>query len=140
MTPDPNENRIKRFAIKIATRSLAAFIAVSFLATLLPAGTIAAQSIMACCRGKSVSHCHSGFKPKKTTSISNSCHSDCCACCAPAQQTKRERSTAQPVVKLASPVVVPSPFVNIVPLVFRSDEWAPVSPRGPPAFLVEQIS
>ena len=131
---------MKRFVIAIATRLLAAFIALSFLATLLPAGAVAAQSLMACCRGKAVAHCHSGFKPTRTTSVGNTCHSDCCSCCAPAQQIKRERTAVQPVVKLASPVVVASPFVNVVPLVLGSDEWAPISSRGPPALLVEQIS
>ncbi|HJT68146.1 MAG TPA: hypothetical protein VJ749_16945 [Pyrinomonadaceae bacterium] len=131
---------MKRFVIAITTRSLTAFIAVSFLATLLPAGAVAAKSIMACCTGKAAGHCHAGFKPKQTTSVSSQCQSDCCTCCAPAQQTKREGSTAQPVVKVTSPITAPAAFANITVLVPARADWAPISPRGPPALFVEQIS
>ena len=140
MRPDSQENRMKRFVIAITTRSLAAFIAVSFLATLLPAGAVAAKSIMACCAGKSASHCHSDFKSKTTASVSNPCPSDCCTCCAPAQQTRRERTAAQPIVKLASPTVVHSFVVNFTRLVRSREEWTRVNPRGPPTNFVEQIS
>lgn len=140
MRPEAKENRLQRFVIAFTTRSLAAFLALSFLATLLPAGAVAAQSLMACCTGKAAGHCHSGFKPKKTTSISSPCQSDCCTCCAPAQQTKRERSTARMVVKVSSPVVVPATFASITVLVPARADWAPISPRGPPACFVEQIS
>jgi hypothetical protein len=136
MRREPQENRVKRFAIAITTRSLAAFLALSFLATLLPTGAVVAQSIMACCRGKAASHCHVGLKPKKTTSVSSQCKSDCCTCCAPAQQTRNQRSSAQTVVQLTAPVVAVSSFVNITPLVFSREKWAPISPRGPPAFIV----
>jgi hypothetical protein len=140
MRPDSNENRFRRFVISITTRSLAAFLTLSFLATLLPAGAVAAQSLMACCTGKNASHCHLGLKTKKTTSVSSPCQSDCCACCAPAQQTKRERSAAQTVVKVASPIAVPTAFVSITVLVPARSKWAPISPRGPPTFFVAQIS
>jgi hypothetical protein len=140
MRTDPNENRLRQFAISIASRFVAAFIALSFLATLLPAGTAAATSIMACCKGQTAGHCHAGFKSKKTTSISNSCHSDCCASSAPAQQQRRERTTLQPIVKYVLPAVVSSPSVNVTQLVSSSGEWARVRPRGPPRFFVEQIS
>jgi hypothetical protein len=140
MRPDSNENRFRRFVILITTRSLAAFLTLSFLATLLPAGAVAAKSIMACCTGKNASHCHAGLKTKKTTAVSSSCQSDCCAYCAPAQQTKRERSAAHTVVKLTSPIAVPCSLISITVLVPARAERAPVSPRGPPTFFVEQIS
>jgi hypothetical protein len=140
MRPDPNENRLRRFAISIATRSVAAFIALSFLAALLPAGMAAAKSIMACCKGQAAGHCHAGFKTKKTISISNPCHSDCCASSAPAQQQRRERITLQSTGKHISPAVASSPSVNVTQFVSASGEWPPVSPRGPPRFFVEQIS
>jgi hypothetical protein len=136
MRPESNDNRKKRYVISIATRSLAACLALSFLATLLPAGAVVAQSIMACCRGKSANHCHSGIKSKKTTSVSNQCHSDCCARCAPAQQTKRERTTAASIAKLVSPTVVHSHVVNITFVAPTHEEWASITPRGPPAFLL----
>ena len=128
---------MKRFVIAITMRSLAAFVALSFLATLLPAGAIAAKSLMACCTGKAAGHCHVGLKTKKTTSLSSQCQSDCCTCCAPAQQTKRERSTARTAVRLTSPIAVPATFTSITVLVPARDDWAPVSPRGPPIFFVE---
>jgi len=127
---------VKRFVIAITTRSLAAFIALSFLATLLPAGAVAAKSLMACCTGKAAGHCHVNLKSKKTTSVSSQCQSDCCTCCAPAQQSKRERSAAQPVVKVTSPIAVPTNFVSITVLLQARDNWAPTSPRGPPVFFV----
>jgi hypothetical protein len=136
MSSDSRENRYRRFAIAIAVRCVAAFIAFSFLTTLLPAGTAAAKSIMACCKGQAAGHCHAGFNSKKTASVSNPCHSDCCACCAPAQQLKRERITAQSTVKLSSPTATSFRFVNITPFVLSKDEWKPVSPRGPPTFIV----
>jgi len=137
MRPDPNENRMKRFVIAITTRLLAAFIALSFLATLLPAGAVAAQSIMACCRGKSASHCHIGFKPTKQTSVSsNPCHSNCCVCCAPAQQTKREQLAVQTIVNLLSPRAVLKPSSSGVAVFLTNDKWTTMSPRGPPAFLL----
>jgi hypothetical protein len=136
MKADKDENRIKRIVISITSRLLAAFIALSFLAMLLPAGAGAAQSIMACCRGKSASHCHAGLKPARTTSLGNACRSDCCTCCAPAQQTKRERFTAQPIVKLASPVVARSFAVDFDTFAVTHRGWVPVSPRGPPTFFI----
>jgi len=136
MRPDPNENRIKRFVITITSRLLAAFLALSFLATLLPAGAVAAQSIMACCRGKSANHCHIGLKPAKTTSVGdNPCHSNCCVCCAPAQQTKREQLAVQTIVNLLSPRAVLKPSSSGVAVFLTDDEWTTISPRGPPAFL-----
>ncbi len=136
MRREAQENRVKRFVIAITTRSLAAFIALSFLATLLPAGAVAAQSIMACCAGKAAGHCHANLKSKKTTSVSSQCASDCCTCCAPAQQSKRERSAAQTVVKVTSPIAVPTSFVSIIVLLPARDDWAPTSPRGPPPCFV----
>ena len=136
MKQESYENRVKRFVIAITTRSLALFIALSFLATLLPAGAVAAKSLMACCTGKAAGHCHSGFKPKKTTSVSSQCASDCCTCCAPAQQTKRERSAAQTVVKVTSPIASPTSFVSITVLLPARADWAPTSPRGPPPCFV----
>jgi hypothetical protein len=136
MRPDKDENRIKRFVITITSRLLAALIALSFLAMLLPAGAVAAQSIMACCRGKATSHCHARLKPARTTSVGNPSGSDCCTCCAPAQQTKRERFIVQPIIKLASPIVAGSFAVNVSALVVTHDQWAPVRPRGPPTFFV----
>jgi hypothetical protein len=140
MRPDSNENRFRRFVIAIAMRSLGAFLTLSFLATLLPAGAVAAKSIMACCTGKNANHCHAGLKTKKTTSVSSPCQSDCCACCAPAQQTRRERSATQTVVKVSSPIAVPAAFVNITVLVPARVDWASINPRGPPTFFVEHIS
>jgi len=140
MRPESHENRIKRLVIAITTRLLAAFLTLSFLATLLPAGAVAAKSIMACCTGKAAGHCHSAFKPKKTTAVSSQCQSNCCVCCAPAQQTKRERSAVQSVVAITAPIAVSSGPVNITVLVPARDEWASISPRGPPTFFVEQIS
>ena len=140
MSSDPHENRYRRFAIAIASRCVAAFIAFSFLATLLPAGTVAAKSIMACCKGQAAGHCHAGFKSKRTASISNPCHSECCASSAPAQKQKREQATAQPAAKLVVPLVVLTQTTNITPVFSSADEWNQVSPRGPPSFFVEQIS
>lgn len=110
MRREAQENRVKRFVIAITTRSLAAFIALSFLATLLPAGVFAAKTTMACCAGKAAGHCHSGLPVKEstpahdhniivaesndssnaetasqrsvaeTTAVRRSCNSDCCAC------------------------------------------------------------
>ena len=140
MNTDSHENRLRRFVISVTTRLLAAFMVLSFLATLLPVGSVAAKSIMACCAGKSASHCHASLKPNKTNSVSDSCRSDCCVCCAPARQAKRERITPQPIVKLALPTVVASTFANITVAVPARAGWAPVAPRGPPAFFVEQIS
>jgi len=137
MRPDSHENRLKRFVIAITTRLLASFIALSFLATLLPAGAVAAKSLMACCTGKAAGHCHVGLKTKKTTSVNNQCQSDCCTCCAPAQQTKRERSTAQTAVRVTSPLAVPAAFASITVPVPARDDWAPISPRGPPTIFVE---
>jgi hypothetical protein len=127
---------MKRFVISITARSLAAFIALSFLATLLPAGAVVAQSVMACCRGKSASHCHSGINSKKSASISQPCHSDCCAYFAPAKQQKHERGTPQPIAKLLSPRAVLKPSSSGITILSTNDQWAKISPRGPPAFLL----
>ena len=140
MSVELHESRVKRFVIAVTTRSLAAFLVLSFLAALLPAGTVVAQSIMACCRGKAAGHCHAGFKPKQTTSISSTCNSDCCARCAPAQQSKRERSAAQTVIKVTSPATTPRSFEKVTVLVPSWNKWVSINPRGPPLFFVEQIS
>src|SRR5690349_4011874 len=124
------------FILAITQRLLAAFVALTFLAALLPAGAFAAQSIMACCRGKSASHCHAGFKPTRTTSIGSSCCLDCCTYCSPAQQTRRERNAPQPVVKLVSPPVVSSPVVTINADAVPREDCVSLNPRGPPACFV----
>ena len=140
MCSDPQENRYRRLAIATASRLVAAFIALTFLATLLPAGTAAAKSIMACCKGQAAGHCHAGFKSKKTASITNPCRSDCCVSSAPAQQQRREQAIAAPAAKLIVPVVVVHHSTNITPVFSAAGEWTKAGPRGPPSFFVEQIS
>jgi len=140
MSSGPQENKYRRLAIAIASRLVAAFIALTFLATLLPAGTAAAKSIMACCKGQAAGHCHAGFKSKQTASISNPCRSNCCVSSAPAQQQKREQTIAPPTAKLVVPFVVVRQTTNVAPLVSSAGEWVKASPRGPPGFFVEQFS
>ena len=135
MKTDPRENRFRRFAIAIAARCLAAFIAFSFLATLLPAGTAAAKSIMACCKGQAAGHCHAGLKTKKTASVSAPCHSDCCTAISPAQQQKRQTVAAQPGVRLVVAFAVVAQVTPITLLSSSPDESNHTSPRGPPTFL-----
>ncbi|HEY2962694.1 MAG TPA: hypothetical protein VGJ37_09790 [Pyrinomonadaceae bacterium] len=137
MNSDPHENRHRRLAIAIASRCLAAIIAFSFLATLLPAGTAAAKSIMACCKGQAAGHCHASIKTKKSASISAPCHPDCCSSIAAAQQQKRERAIAPPVAKLVVPFVVLSQTTTVTPLLSSPDEWNQTSPRGPPASFLQ---
>jgi len=140
MSSDSQENKYRRIAIVIASRCVAVFIVLSFLATLLPAGTAAAQSIMACCKGQAAGHCHANIKWKKAASISNPCHSECCASSAPAQLQKRQHAIAQPAAKLVVPFVVFRHTFITTPLLALVSEWNPVSPRGPPSFFVAQIS
>jgi hypothetical protein len=140
MNSGPQENRYRRLATAIASRLVAAFIALTFLATLLPAGTAAAQSIMACCKGQAAGHCHAGFKSKKTASISSPCRSNCCVSSAPAQQQKRGQALASPAAKLVVPFFVVRHTRNVTPLVSAAGDWDNASPRGPPSFFVEQIS
>lgn len=135
MKTDPRENRFRRFAIAIAARCLAAFIAFSFLATLLPAGTAAAKSIMACCKGQAAGHCHAGLKTKKTASVSALCHSDCCTAISPAQQQKRQSVAAQPGVRLVVPFAVVVQATPVTLLFSSADDSNHTSPRGPPTFL-----
>jgi hypothetical protein len=136
MRSDPLENRYRRIAITIASRCLAAIIALSFLATLLPAGTAAAKSIMACCKGQAAGHCHASIKLKKSASFNAPCHSDCCAFTATAQQQKREVALARPGAKLIEPFVVRSQVITAISLASSADKSNHTSPRGPPAFLL----
>jgi hypothetical protein len=68
MNSDPKENRLRRLAISIVSRLLACIVALSFLATLLPIGSVSATeaTIMACCVGKTAGHCESGLASKKS--------------------------------------------------------------------------
>jgi len=136
MRSDPHENRYRRLAIAIAGRCLAAVIALSFLATLLPSGTAAAKSIMACCKGQAAGHCHATIKLKKSASISAPCHSDCCASTFPAQKQKREVALAPPAARLVAPFVVRSQPAIVTILFSPADKWNQTSPRGPPSFLL----
>lgn len=62
MKLDPIHNRIKFLAIKIASRFLAATVALSLLAMLLPAGSASTnRSTMPCCVGKVAGHCDFGL-------------------------------------------------------------------------------
>jgi hypothetical protein len=135
MNVDPKENRLRRFTVFIVSRCLATILAVSFLATLLPAGTAAAKSIMACCKGQATGHCHAGFKSKKSRSISSPCHSDCCASSTAAQHQKRERGTVQLALRPAAPFAVIFPTTSSAPVFAVNDKGTQISPRGPPSFL-----
>jgi hypothetical protein len=136
MRSDPSENRYRRIALTIASRCLAAIIALSFLTTLLPAGTAAAKSIMACCKGKAAGHCHATVKFKQNATISAPCHSDCCAFTATAQKQKRGLAIARPGAKLVEPFAVRSQAIIAISLTSSADESNYASPRGPPTFLL----
>lgn len=61
-----HRNRLRPFAIWLASRSLAVFLLSSFALTLLPlAGASARQSSMPCCAGKAEGHCDSGLTAPK---------------------------------------------------------------------------
>ena len=136
MSSDPHENRYRRLAIVIASRCLAAIIAFSFLATLLPAGTAAAKSIMACCKGQAAGHCHVNLKTKKSTSISSPCASNCCGHSTAAQQQKHERPTAAPPAKQISFPTAFAAAENVSCAFASNDASGLIAPRGPPTFLV----
>jgi len=136
MRSDPHENRFRRFATTLATRCLAAVIALSFLATLLPAGTAAAQSIMACCKGQAAGHCHVNLKTKKSSSISRPCPSDCCGHSTAAHQQKHERGTAESPAKQISFPTVFAHAENASAGFATDDASGLIKPRGPPSFLL----
>jgi len=66
MNSDPKQSRLKRVTIAIVSRCLATVVAASFLATLLPIYRASAKS-MACCVGKTASHCHSGLTSEESS-------------------------------------------------------------------------
>jgi hypothetical protein len=140
MKRDATQSRLRRLTIAIVSRCLATFIALSFISTLLPAGAVAAKSIMECCKGQSAGHCHAGFKPKRSTAVANRCHSDCCSAATAAPQQKRERVIAQPAAKLVVPFVVVRQTTTIASLLSAAGEWNHHSPRGPPSRFIEQIN
>ena len=103
------EYRFRRIAISIASRLLASFVALSFLAFLVPIGTASAEqeAVMACCAGKKAGHCETALSKKsppqhdhntivadedethshdssqrsaaESTAVRNPCNPDCCA-------------------------------------------------------------
>ena len=58
-------NRLRPFAISLASRFLALAIISSFAVTLLPLVTSAQESTMPCCIGKTEGHCDSGLAAPK---------------------------------------------------------------------------
>ena len=68
MNFEPQEYRLRRLAIAIASRLLACVVALSFFAILAPIGAASAEAeaIMACCIGKKAGHCDSALSSKKS--------------------------------------------------------------------------
>jgi len=60
-------NRLRLFAISLASRFLALAIIGSFAVTTLPLVTSAEESTMPCCIGKSEGHCESGLNAPKVS-------------------------------------------------------------------------
>lgn len=58
-------DRLRRFAIALASRSLLLVIISSFAVTFLPLVSSAEESTMACCVGKTEGHCDSGLTAQK---------------------------------------------------------------------------
>jgi len=136
-------------------RLLAFVVALSFTAALVPLGAASAKTAatMACCVGKQADHCPSGIKAKKTaaapkhnhetdpsapafTTALKSCHSDCCACVASAsRQQRREKAATASIARNVSPLVSLPSYENPASLFITNENWARISPRGPPAFL-----
>ena len=157
MNSDPKQSRLKRLAISIVTRSLVTIVAASFLATLLPIRTASAKkSTMACCVGKTASHCHAGTKTKKpaahdhssdssnpafkAAAVQQPCHSDCCACSASSRQQKREGAAAQTIARQGSPFSTGLPAANNSATFHATESWSQTSPRGPPTSFVQQLT
>ena len=157
MNSDPKQSRLKRFTISIVTRCLATLVAVSFLATLLPIQTASAKkSTMACCVGKTASHCHAGVKAKKpaahdhssdssnpafkAAAVQQPCHSDCCACSASSRQQKREGAAAQTIARHGSPFPTCLLAANGSAVNHANENWNQTSPRGPPTSFLQQLS
>jgi len=150
MISDSTENRFRRLAISVVSRSLAAFIALSFLATLLPIQIASAEkSTRACCVGKAADHCRAAVKSKKSaashnhgnpsnpafksSAIRNLCDSGCCACSASTRQQKRETGTAQTAGLHTFPSVTFSQYVSKNSPSLSNSYSEQTSPRGPPA-------
>jgi hypothetical protein len=134
----------------VTLRLLALVVALSFPAALVPLAKVsAAGSTMACCVGKKENHCHASAKSKQaaghehTSDSSNPAFksalkarcSDCCACAVSTRQ-QREKGKAQLVARLAAPPVAVQSSDERSILFSSSQKWAPISPRGPPSFLL----
>lgn len=148
---------------RLVIRLLAAIVALSFPAALLPIASVAAEpATMACCVGKKAGHCDSGLASKNSapqhdhntvvaeedesgssassfrSAVRNSCHSDCCACLTSTRQQKREPGATQ-VARHDSPYKTSSHYRARTSLFSSERNWAQVSPRGPPTSLQQIV-
>jgi hypothetical protein len=155
MNSDPKQSRSKRFTIAIVTRCLATIVAASFLATLLPIYSASAKSSMACCVGKTSSHCHVDLKAKKpaahdhssdssngafkVTAAQQLCHSDCCACFLSSRQQRRDGVAAATIARHSSPFTTRLSATTHSAVFHANERRTQTSPRGPP-FFFQQIA
>lgn len=72
----------------------------------------------------------------ESASLSQQCHTDCCACVSGLARNQRERGTAHANLRQSSPSKKLS-YLEASPLLFLSDtDWEQTSPRGPPVSLL----
>ena len=72
----------------------------------------------------------------ESLSLSQPCHTDCCACVSGLARNLRERGTPQTTIRQSSSARNLSPF-EATPLLFSANgNWEQTSPRGPPVSLL----